>query len=236
MAYAVVGLATASGGAISVEGEIHYSGVVNFKFDKKSPGSETHIFPLSQGAVLFGGRSVRGPVDNSATLAIEGAAVSNGFRIYSPSFADSVAASLPGGAVVSQGYFNHSFMHAAVGRLQDYACEFPGFQGPGIYYAGFRFNTGAGMQYGWARIRWGGCSFNGYVLRDYAWGDPGDQIKAGQKKLHEDEAQVAPQASKKPAAAPQTDFQGSLGLLALGAVGLQAWRKSRVGRVSSDAP
>ena len=146
-----------------------------------------------------------------------------------PSFADSVAASLPGGAVVSQGYFNHSFMHAAVGRLQDYACEFPGFQGPGIYYAGFRFNTGAGMQYGWVRIRWGGCSFNGYVLRDYAWGDPGDQIKAGQKKLHKNEPQAAPQAVKEPAVAPHGDSQGSLGLLALGAVGLQAWRRSRRG-------
>jgi len=233
--YAIAAGATAVAGTPTAEAEIHYSGLVNFKFDKKSPGSETHIFALSQGAVLFAGRSVRGPVDNSATLAIEGAAVSNEFRIYSPSFADSVAASLPGGAVVSQGYFNHSFMHAAVGRLQDYACEFPGFQGPGIYYAGFRFNTGAGTQYGWVRIRWAGCSFNGYVLRDYAWGDPGDQIKAGQTQLDEDGAQGAPQAAKSAGAAPLADSQGSLGLLALGAVGLQAWRSSRRS-VSSAAP
>ncbi len=229
MAYAVAGLATASGGAISAEGAIHYSGVVNFKFDKDSGNYQRHEFPLSQGAVLVGVRFVRGAVDNSATLYIKEAAVSSGFRDV-PSYATSIAASLPRGSVVSEGHFNHF----GDGRLQDYACEFPGFQGPGIYYAGFRFNTGAGMQYGWVRIRWGGCSFNGYVLRDYAWGDPGDQIKAGQKKLHGDETQLAPQAAKRPDATPLADSQGSLGLLALGAVGLQAWRKSRR-RVNSAA-
>lgn len=73
-------------------------------------------------------------------------------------------------------------------------------------------------------------------MKDYAWGDVGDQIKTGQKQLHEDETQVAPQAAKRPDAAPLADSHGSLGLLALGAVGLQAWRESRSGRVSSVAP
>jgi hypothetical protein len=88
------------------------------------------------------------------------------------------------------------------------------------------------MQYGWVRIKWGGCTFgkslvNKFILMDYAWGDPGDKIKAGQKGPHDDDTQVEPQPVKKPAAAPQADSQGSLGLLALGAVGLRAWRKSR---------
>src|SRR5207253_4584461 len=96
------------------------------------------------------------------------------------------------------------------------------------YCAGFRFNSGAGKQYGWVRIKWGGCSANKYILKDYAWGDPGDQIKAGQTQLHEDGTQVAPQAAKSADAAPAAaGTQGSLGLLALGAVGLQAWRRSR---------
>jgi hypothetical protein len=125
--------------------------------------------------------------------------------------------------VVSQGSFNGS----GWGRLQDYACEFPDFLEPGTYCAGFRFNTGAGMQYGWVRIRWGGCSWNGYTVKDYGWGDPGDKIKAGQRQLHEDETQVAPQAAKSPDAISPADSQGSLGLLALGAVGLRAWRNSR---------
>src|SRR5262249_16639550 len=230
-AYAVAGLATASGGAIS-EAEIHYSGLVNYKFDKESPGFEVHAFPLSQGAFLEGFRYVRGARAHSAPLLIEGGAVSHGFRIYSFSFARSVAAALPRGSVVSQGSFNGS----SLGRLQDYACEFPTFLEPGIYGAGFRFNSGAGMQYGWVRIKWGGCSANKFIVKDYAWGDPGDQIKVGQTQLDEDEAQIAPQAVKNPAAAPHADSQGSLGLLALGAVGLQAWRESRLGRVHSAAP
>jgi hypothetical protein len=223
MAYAVAGLATSSGGAISAEAEIHYSGLVNYKFDKESRGWESYVFPLSNGAVLAGFRYVRGAFDNSATLVIGGGAFSSGFRIYSWSFARSVAAALPRGSVVSQGSFNGS----GLGRLQDYACEFPTFLEPGIYGAGFRFNTGAEMQYGWVRIKWGGCSANKFIVKDYAWGDPGDQIKVGQTQLDEDEAQVAPQAVKKPAAAPPANSQGSLGLLALGALGLRAWRKSR---------
>jgi len=221
-AYAVAGLATASGGAISAEAEIHYSGPVNYEFKKESPGYEVHAFRLSHGAFFEGFRNVRGASDNSATLLIEGG-VSHGFRIYSWSFARSIAGSVPRGSVVSQGSFNGS----SLGRLQDYACEFPDFLEPGIYCAGFRFNSGAGMQYGWVRIRWGGCSWNGYTVKDYAWGDPGDKIKAGQRQLHEDETQVAPQAAKSPDAVPLADSKGSLGLLAFGAVGLQAWRRSR---------
>ena len=84
------------------------------------------------------------------------------------------------------------------------------------------------------RIRWGGCIANDYntndfIVKDYAWGDVGDQITTGQRQLHEDETQVAPQAGKSADAAPLVDTQGSLGLLALGAVGLQAWRRSRRG-------
>jgi hypothetical protein len=86
------------------------------------------------------------------------------------------------------------------------------------------------------RIKWGGCSDNQYIVKDYAWGDPGDQIKTGQKQLHEDETQAALPAAKSADAVPLSGSLGSLGLLALGAVGLQAWRKSRLGRVGSDAP
>ena len=223
MAYAVAGLATASGGAISAEAEIHYSGPVDYKFDKESPGYEVHAFRLSHGAFFEGFRFVRGASDNSATLLIEGRCRLPRIPDIFFFFCRSVAAALPRGSVVSQGSFNGS----SLGRLQDYACEFPTFLEPGIYCAGFRFNSGAGMQYGWVRIKWGGCSANKFILKDYAWGDPGDKIKAGQKGLHEDDTQVAPQAVKKPAAVPHADLQGSLGLLALGAVGLQAWRKSR---------
>jgi hypothetical protein len=102
---------------------------------------------------------------------------------------------------------------------------------PGTHAVGFRFNSGRGIQYGWVRIKFAGCSDNKFIVKDYAWGDPGDQIKTGQTQLDEDVTQVAPPAAK----GAEADSQGSLGLLALGAVGLKAWRKSRRS-VSSIAP
>jgi hypothetical protein len=229
MAYAVAGLATASGSAISAEGAIHYSGLINFKFQKEL-GFQTHSFPLSQGAVLVGFREADGGGDSSATFEIKGAAVSNAFREYSSSLR--VANALPRGSVISQGYFVAFRSGVTVGRLQDYSCSFPGWVEPGTYYIGFRFDGGAGKQYGWVRIKWAGCNGDKkYIVKDYAWGDPGDKIKTGQKQLHEDDSQAA----KSDEAAPLADSQGSLGLLALGAVGLQAWRKSRRS-VNSAAP
>ena len=53
-----------------------------------------------------------------------------------------------------------------------------------------------------------------YVIKDYAWGDPGDTIAAGQRKSFDEKVSVIPEA-------------GSLGLLALGAAGLEAWRNAR---------
>jgi len=225
-AYAVAGLATACGGATSAEGAIHYSGLINFKFRQES-GIEKHIFSLSEGVVLVGLRDAhRGGGASSATFEIKGAAVSNAFRAHS-----SVVSALPRATVISQGRFGFAY-ETVVGNLQDYYCDFPGWQEPGTYFIGFRFNSGSGKQYGWVRIKWGGCVNSGdphnkYIVKDYAWGDPGDQIKTGQTQLQEDEAQVAPQPAQDTDAAPLADSQGSLGLLALGAVGLQVWCRSR---------
>jgi hypothetical protein len=224
-AYAVASLATASGGAISAEGAIHYSGLVNFKFDSRL--SETHTFPLSQVVFLKGFRKEVGFYEHSASFAIQGAAVSNAIRDYKYStvFFQSVPKPLPKGAVISHGYFGRS----GFGRLQYYNCGFPGWVEAGTHAIGFRFNSGRGVQYGWVRIKWLGCSDNKYIVKDYAWGDPGDQIKAGQTQLEEDATPVAPQASKKAETAPMSGSQDSLGLLAVGAAGLLAWRKSRRG-------
>jgi len=229
--YAIAAGATAISGAPTAEAEIHYSGLIDFKFQNRQ-GEVRHSFPLSQGAVLVGIRSEFGFYEFDATFEIKGAAVSNHFRIYSTHSSYFVAA-LPRGAVISQGRFALGDVATSIDFLQTYTCGFPDWREPGTYYIGFRFNNGPGMQYGWARIKWGGCSnsgnFNKYIVKDYAWGDPGDQIKAGQTQLHEDETQVAPQAAKSADAAPAAASLGSLGLLALGAVGLQAWRRSRRG-------
>jgi len=82
-------------------------------------------------------------------------------------------------------------------------------------FIGFRFNTGNGTQYGWARIETKrDINYNAHeTIKDYAWGDPGDVILTGQKR------------SLQPANA--SSVPGSLGLLAFGALGLNAWRTQR---------
>ena len=91
---------------------------------------------------------------------------------------------------------------------------------PGVGFVGFRFNSGAGDQYGWARVRMGGNEKNnGFKLIDYAYADPGEAIRAGEGiPCGEDGQDMSDE---------QGPDEGSLGGLALGAVGLLAWRKSR---------
>src|SRR5262249_28962767 len=97
------------------------------------------------------------------------------------------------------------------------------FEGPcGIEYAGqfdlgdvgfiaFKFNSGRGDQYGWARVKFVPqvIDYDFYFL-DYAYADPGEPIRAGQKSTNE-----------------MVPDQGSLGALAVGAAGILAWRKRR---------
>lgn len=76
---------------------------------------------------------------------------------------------------------------------------------PGTGFVGFRFNDGAGVQYGWIRIEMlDGAPLNNFKVIDYAFGDVGDHVVAG-----------------------QVPEPGSLGLLALGGLGLMLWRKRR---------
>jgi hypothetical protein len=92
---------------------------------------------------------------------------------------------------------------------------------PGVGFVGFRFNNGAGFQYGWAPVRMAGFErSNSFRLIDYAYADPGEAIRAGQgiPRAGEDEQDVSDD---------QRPDEGSLGGLALGAVGLLAWRKSQ---------
>jgi MYXO-CTERM domain-containing protein len=79
---------------------------------------------------------------------------------------------------------------------------------------GFKFDGGRGTQYGWARIIMGRFPSRPFTVVDYAWGDPGESIVAGQTSSVKSESDTVPQS-------------GSLGLLALGGAGLLAWRKRR---------
>lgn len=87
------------------------------------------------------------------------------------------------------------------------------FHEPGVGFVGFRFDTGAGTQYGWARIRTTGDPKEFFVVVAYAWGDPGDPIMTGKRALQD-------RSTAKAVPAPTS---GSLGFLALGATGLRTF-------------
>lgn len=92
---------------------------------------------------------------------------------------------------------------------------YPGghFKEPGRGFIGFEFNTGAGQQYGWVRVKTSGEADYDFIVLDYAWGDPGETVETGQKTSGNTSRAVTK--------------GGSLGLLATGAVGLKAWRHER---------
>ena len=76
---------------------------------------------------------------------------------------------------------------------------------PGPAFAAIKFNGGAGTQYGWVRLDMNSpAAANSFTIVDYAYADPGEMIATG-----------------------QIPEPGTLGLLALGAVGLLAWRNRR---------
>jgi hypothetical protein len=88
------------------------------------------------------------------------------------------------------------------------------------------------MQYGWVQIKWAGCMDSGdphnkYAVKDYACGDVGIRSKQGRSDCTRTRRKSHRRLPKSAGAAPLSGAQGSLGLLALGAVGLQAWRRRR---------
>ena len=90
------------------------------------------------------------------------------------------------------------------------------WQTEGINFIGFRFDHGAGKQYGWVRIHMlGEENRYGFRVVDYAWADPGETLRTGQ--IQEGDAIGG--------------TEGSLGSLALGAAGLDAWRSRRATNV-----
>jgi hypothetical protein len=110
--------------------------------------------------------------------------------------------------VSTQAFVSHN---KSVYDLIDYGADSKSkWKEPGIGYVGFKFNDGTGWHYGWARIKKGREPRNFFELLDYAYGGVDEPIRTGQKHSR-----------------GQTPTQGSLGLLALGATGLLAWRKAR---------
>ena len=211
-AYAAAGAATALVGSNSAEAAIHYSGDLHEQFGPHKDKSMT--FPLDQaggffqfehhsyGFPFFGfaGFNIRGIVSGSW----RGRGTFENYRYY--------VSKLPKGSNISAGSFVQG-SHYGYGNLASWEWN------PGIGFVGFRFNNGAGVQYGWVRVRMSKLPENAFTVLDYAYADPGEPITAGQRSSDE-----------------RAPDEGSLGWLAAGAVGLLAWRKSRSRTESQTRP
>jgi hypothetical protein len=214
VAYAAAGAATALAGSQSAEAAIYYSGIVNeqflvgdadsFKLDQ--PGDS---FRLSH--YMFYGPADKFSIFGIASDAFRGQGFGNRHYVSRLSF----------GQGISMGNFIQEYpghlVYAGIARQWGI---------PGVGFIGFRFNNGAGVQYGWARIKMSGVPHYDFVLLDYAYADPGERLRAGQTLEDTPTPRPRPTPPPRPSAEQAPD-QGSLGGLAFGAVGLLAWRKNR---------
>ena len=202
VAYAAAGAATALAGSQSAEAAIHYSGRVNELFLV----GEAHTLKLDRLGDFFrlSHTSYYGANDKFSIFGIASAA----FRGFLGG-AHGYVSKLGFGQGISMGNFIQQSAPGLMVRNGN-----PHQWNPGIGFIGFRFNNGAGVQYGWARIKISGVPHYDFVLLDYAYADPGERLRAGQTLEDSSSDEQAP-------------AQGSLGWLSLGAVGLLAWRKSR---------
>jgi hypothetical protein len=211
-AYATAGVASAFTCANSAEATIHYSGPINRIFNGCL---ETATFRLDRAGDFIRLRhsslvcSSRG-YSGSGFFNVGGLAGASIAGFYNECPFNPVSASnLERGQLISHRPVVPAQTQSAVLTGEGSICNGQ-FAGRGIGYIGFKFNNGSGDQFGWARIQTQAAISHHFILRDYAYGDVGDRIRAGQKSGHE-----------------MVTDEGSLGWLALGAVGLLAWRKSR---------
>src|SRR5439155_3097296 len=212
LAYAAAGAATALAGSNSAEAAIHYSGIVREHFPPDK--DKTMRFPLDQaGDSLLFGRSF-----HPGTRAYYDVAYFTCFGIASGAFRGPHAtgdqyydkvSKLRLGDNISGGNFT-CCPESLYGVLAGSFNPVPQWNDRGTGFVGFAFNSGAGVQYGWARVRMVGDPESAFTVMDYAYADPREPIRAGQTSSNEMLAE-----------------EGSLGWLAVGAVGLLAWRKSR---------
>ena len=208
-AYAAAGAASALACGTSAEAEIHYSGNVSIKLI----GDAQATLPLSNGASLYFKNSHGiDTFTQTFTFQIKGV-ISGSARGADYGYRRIFLFKLSHGLNVSSGKFYSVAGNPDHGVLFT-AWSDGNFSAPASGFVGFRFNTGKGTQYGWARIKTKDFSDHTRdLIKDYAWGDPGDAILTGQTH------------SLEPANA--NSVAGSLGLLAFGAQGLDAWRTQR---------
>jgi hypothetical protein len=206
LAYATAGAATALAGVSSADSEIHYSGRVDFQFAPDD--NKTERFPLDQpgDSIVFGHKTGGRPAASFQAIGLRSAAFV-GFSLFE--YASVSRLKRAKNHYVSDGsfaeFYDLGYLYQ-LGGLGQWRKE-------GTSFVGFRFNSGAGRQYGWARVHMGGGPLNwGFIVLDYAYADPGEPIRPGQTT-----------SSTK----DDVSEEGSVGLLAFGAVGLTLWRERR---------
>jgi hypothetical protein len=182
LAYAAAGAASTLGGAHSAEAEIHYSGEINARFGDGHRVLNI-VVPLRHSARLH---FTSGTYE--LFFAIDGAAVSNRFCGYEFSRGTGFPSRLSQGVVIS----NCRFLSGGGSMVRFSPFTAGAFFEEGLGFIGFSFNNGAGPQYGWARVRTPGPPYfrARFLLVDYAWGDPGDQVRTGQTSLADDQGET----------------------------------------------
>jgi hypothetical protein len=223
LAYATAGAASALACANSAEAEIHYSGLVNIELEGHFNQNHYSVFlPLTNGASLlfteFYSTSAR------AYFLITGAQQGSALAFFTYSNCRALQKLEKGDPIRSCDNCSNPRHFASVAGMPGRG-GIIGYQIVGHFHCysslecnaggiiGFKFNAGNGPQFGWARIL-GVDVFHHwrYEIKDYAWADPGERIVAGQRSSTE---------------LGSVSEMGSLGLLAFGAQGLDAWRTQR---------
>ncbi len=205
LAYATASATSVFAAVDSAEAAIHYSGKINQEFIIE----ETATFPLDQPDNFFRVRHHTGTGYagyNYFTVAGQaGGSIVGFYNDACAGFSPVWASKLQLGQMISRRPFV-----PAQSALLAIGTGCGEFNHRGLGFIGFKFNNGSGDQYGWVRIFARRTFHDNFILIDYAYGDVGDQIRAGQKSTN----QMVPD-------------KGSLGWLALGGAGLLAWRRSR---------
>ena len=211
-AYAATGAATALAYAPSADADIHYVSVnESFNAPTTPPYYVVDQFDLGDPRVSINFLHATGPAGTGGVAGFYFGATSN---VLSAQFIG-VAGTFGGNPYhyvgklnFGESIANQAFLGNVPGHYNPLAsgAGYPNSQWTeaGIGFIGFKFNLGKGVQYGWAQVNMNGPSLNSFTLIDYAFTDPGETLVAG-----------------------QVPEPGSLSLLAVGAIGLLAWRKQR---------